>query len=90
MLCKLAFFYKGYKIEDLAELPKRTLNVMWECITIIEAQEQLKQLTVSDWANMKKNQREKLHKELYRQAFPSELKPKNYVSLSDIQKVLGK
>ena len=63
---------------------------MWESITVIEAQEQLKMFTVSDWPNMKKQAKQKLHKDLFRKAYPSNLKQKNYVTLTDLQKALGK
>lgn len=83
-------FFPAYKISDLAELSSMTLDVMWQCITMIEAQEQLKAMTIADWPNMKKAQRQKLHKDLFRQAFPRALKQKNIIELSDLQKVLGR
>ncbi len=63
---------------------------LWQSMTIIEAQEQLKQLTVADWPNMKKGARDKMHRDLFSKAYPSELKKKNYVSLEDLGKVLGR
>ena len=63
---------------------------MWQNITVIEAQEQLKRLTEIDWSNMKQAQRKKLHKKLYDLAFSGDLKPKNFVSLTDVQKALGR
>lgn len=63
---------------------------MWQAITIIEAQEQLKQMTVADWPNMKKQSRNKLHKELFSKAYPSEFRKKNYVTPEQLQKVLGR
>lgn len=89
MLCKLTRFYPAYKIDDLANLPKRTLDIMWECITVIEAQDQLKSFNISDWPNMKKAQRQKLHKELYRQAYPASLRKKNKITADDFAKMLG-
>jgi len=35
------------------------VSMLWESITMIEAQDQLKRLTVADWPNMKKSQRDK-------------------------------
>jgi hypothetical protein len=89
MICKLARFYPSYKVQELGQLPKKTLDAMWEAITIIEAQEQLKLLTALDWQNMKKEQRAKTHRELFRQAYPSSIKEKNYVSVEDLQRVFG-
>lgn len=90
MLCKIASFYSGYTIAELGNVPKRTLDIMWECITIIEAQDQLKTMTSLDWPNMKKNQRQQLHRELYKQAYPSSIKQKNYVDMNDFKRMFGK
>lgn len=40
----------------------------WQAITTIEAQDFLISLEVSDWPNMKDQQRKKLHRERYAQA----------------------
>lgn len=63
---------------------------MWECVTMIEAQEQLKLMNALDFPNMKKSQRQKIHKDLHRLAYPSSVKPKNYISIEDVQKMLGR
>lgn len=57
---------------------------------MIEAQEQLKELTSKDWPNMKKATREKFHKELYSKAYPKEMRTKKYITVQDLQKVLGR
>lgn len=57
---------------------------------MIEAQEQLKDFTAKDWPNMKKGQREKLHKDLYSKAYPKEMRTKKYITPADLQKVLGR
>jgi hypothetical protein len=72
------------------EYPDGALNKMWECITMIEAQEQLKLLSALDWPNMKKPQRTKYHKEIYSQAFPDAMRTKKYISPKDLLRVLGK
>jgi hypothetical protein len=58
-------------------------------MTAIEAQEQLKMFEVQDWGQMKKQTREKRHKELFAKAYPGEMKPKNYVSAEHVQRLLG-
>lgn len=63
---------------------------MWQAITVIEAQEQLKKLNVADWPNMKKAARTKMHKELFSKAYPREIKKKNYITAEQLQKVLGR
>jgi hypothetical protein len=64
--------------------------MMWQAITVIEAQEQLKTFNSMDWPNMKDQNRKKLHKELSQKAYPNEIRNKNYVSPQDLQKVLGR
>lgn len=63
---------------------------LWECITMIEAQEQLKMMNSLDWPNLKKEQRKNLHKDLYKQAYPDALKKKNYVSIDDLKRLQGR
>lgn len=63
---------------------------MWNMISTIEAQEQLKQMSVADWPNMKKPARTKIHKELFSKAYPSEVRKKNYITPEQLQKVLGR
>ena len=59
-------------------------------ITTIEAQEQLKQMSVADWPNVIKSERTKIHKELFSKAYPSEVRKKNYITPEQLQKVLGR
>lgn len=68
---------------DLAE-------AMWLAMTTIEAQTELVALTRMDWPNLKKKDREALHKSYYAKAFPGEMKPKNYISPADLQRMLGR
>lgn len=63
---------------------------MWNMITTIEAQEQLKQMSVADWPNVIKSERTKIHKELFSKAYPSEVRKKNYITPEQLQKVLGR
>lgn len=66
------------------------IDTLWEAITSIEAQEQLKLMNALDWPNMKKEQRQKRHRELYKQAYPSSIKEKNYITLEDLDKLQGR
>lgn len=75
---------------EILDLPNDAVEKLWECITMIEAQEQLKEFVAFDWPNMKKAQRTKLHKDLYNQAYPNQLKKKNYITIEDLGKVLGR
>lgn len=67
-----------------------TLEKFWQGITIIEAQEQLKMMSVMDWPNMKKDKRQKAHKELHKQAYPSSMSPKNYITIDDLKNMVAK
>jgi hypothetical protein len=58
-----------------------------ECMINIEAQDTLNQIMVITWPNMKQKDREKMHKKLYRQAYPDSFKEAKQLTLAD---VLGK
>ena len=72
----------------LVDYEAETLNKMWQAITVIEAQEQLKLLNALDWPNMKKENRTKLHKELSKLAYPDS-KVKKSITTKDLSKLLG-
>jgi hypothetical protein len=48
----------------------------------------LTRMSIADWPNMKKASREKLHKKLYKQAYPSTFKEKKQVSLEELATIL--
>lgn len=64
------------------------VDTLWQCITQIEAQNLLCQMSVVDWPNMKKQDREKRHKELFSMAYPKHMIPKNKITVEDLQKLL--
>lgn len=55
---------------------------------MIEAQEQLKTLSALDWTNMKKESRNKMHRDLMKKAYPFQ-KPKKSITPQDLAKMLG-
>lgn len=61
----------------------------WEAITVIEARETLTQLSVSDYPHLKKQARQKLHRELSRMAYPSTFKDKRKITLQDLKSIGG-
>lgn len=77
-------------MEEIETVDSERVESLWQAITVIEAQEQLKQMSIADWPNMKKQQRSKIHKELFKQAYPSEIRKKNYITPEDLGKVLGR
>lgn len=62
---------------------------MWEAITMIEAQEQLKKLNTLDWPNLKNDKRQKEHRRLNKIAYPSSIKEKNYITIDDLKSLQG-
>jgi len=56
---------------------------------MIEAQDQLNRLMVADWPNQKAENRKKIHKDLFKKAFPKEEKSKDVVTQDDLNKILG-
>ena len=62
---------------------------MWEAITMIEAQEQLKKLNTLVWPNLKNDKRQKEHRRLTKMAYPSSVKEKNYITIDDLKSLQG-
>lgn len=84
----MAYFY-GWTHDQLMSLDVDSFEIYWQAITTIEAQEMLKTFTCFDWPNIKKGSREKLHRQLYRQAYPASFKEAKQVSNSELAKLLG-
>jgi len=59
----------------------------YQSIEMLEAQELLSALTSHDWPNMKKAQRERLHKKLHKTAYPATYS--RPVSVEGLAKILG-
>lgn len=59
-----------------------------QAMEVLEAQERLMELSTQDWPNLKKTQRDKLHRSLHRSAYP---KTHDGIPLSPVElaKVLG-
>lgn len=62
-------------------------NEASEAMLMMEAQDTLNLIMCHTWSSMSKKDREKMHKKLYRQAYPDTFKDRKSLSLSD---VLGK
>jgi hypothetical protein len=65
-------------------------ELYFECIDIIESRQTLNQITASGFMDLKKDARNKIHKDLYKRSFPSIFKDEKQISLNDIAKILGK
>lgn len=55
----------------------------------IESQEILTRFKASDWPNLKKNDREKIHKQLHKSAYPFEWNNASPLSLADAARKLS-
>ena len=63
-----------------------TEALMFEKAAIsLEAQENLLKLTISDYPNIKSDERRKIHKDIYRKAFPND---NNMTSIAEMERIL--
>lgn len=75
---------------EILELPVPAVDSLWECITMIEAQTQLNNLTVATFSKKKDSDRSKIHKEILYKAYPDLAEKKvSVVTQSDLNRVLG-
>lgn len=63
--------------------------MLWQSITRIESQNTLLQFTVQDWSHMRKDQRNKVHRQLHKQAYPEVYESKKPKSTKDIFEMLS-
>lgn len=56
---------------------------------VLEAQELLAELKIQDWPNMKKQDRQKFHKEIFKRAYPFEWQNAAPLKLEDVAKRLA-
>ena len=80
--------YYNYKLEEVLDMEVKTYNTLSQLMYINEARESLRSIDVSCYPNMKTEARKKMHKRLYKVAYPSNFEQKNVVKLSDLTKVL--
>lgn len=66
-------FY-GISLEDVHGMDNEAVNMLFQALIALEAQENLTLLRVQDWPNMKKEARSKLFKDLNKIANPSIVK----------------
>lgn len=67
------------------------LHVMLKAMNAISARERLVDFNVSDYPSLKKQSREKLHREFYKAAFPlMEDATKNIGTTEDLMKLLSR
>lgn len=63
------------------------INTAYSGAIILENQEILKAFKLADWPMMKKEQRMRLHREIYKLAYPDQ--KKRVITTSDLKKILN-
>lgn len=63
------------------------LETYYQAIEMIESQNLLVHFKIQDWPNLKKPQRTKLHRDVYKKAYPND--KSRSLSLADLLKVQG-
>ena len=61
-------FY-GMTLDSVKKLPFSEFLNMWNCITMIEAQDTLLQIKIANYPNMGTQDKKKFHREMYKKAF---------------------
>lgn len=82
----MARFY-GWNLADIEALDYEDFNQYWLAITMIEAQEALVTMTLSDYPNMKDKDRKKLHKDMHSKAYFKQ--EERVVKVEDLQNIFG-
>lgn len=82
-------FY-GISLEDVHGMDNEAVNMLFQALIALEAQENLTLLRVQDWPNMKKEARSKLFKDLNKIANPSIVKEeRKALSTQDLAALLN-
>jgi len=66
------------------------MNVMYKCITHVHSREMLLTMSCNDYPHAKKGSREKLHKAIYKNAFPDLWEKKPIISMENLADILSK
>jgi len=84
----MCFFYH-LSPDQYWALDMETEQTLWEAITVIEAQNMLHQITLVDFPNMKTGHRNKIHKKLYRQAYPATFRESVELTPETLARAMG-
>lgn len=83
-LCKICYHY-NYTVEYVECLDSRTFRMLYNAIERFKSQDMITSMTVGDFSHMDKKQRSKLHKEVFKVAYPEQMK-KRIVTADDLIK----
>lgn len=87
-MAKTCYFY-NLSPDQYWSLDVETEYILWESITIIEAQNMLHKITLADFPNMKDGDRNKIHKKLYRQGYPATFRESVELTPEALARALG-
>ena len=65
------------------------VETLWQGITRIEAQQELVRLKSQDWPNLKQDDREEYHHQMYELAYPDIFREEKTITFEDLQNLLG-
>lgn len=77
------------KPKDVLDLDVNEVNYLWESISMIEAQDQLKQFEANDFHALSKDDRQSRHRRLFNIAYPNQQK-KDSIGLDDLARLFGR
>lgn len=75
IVCEICRFY-SYKYHEVLELDDDEFETLYLGMNMIKARETLSKFTECDWSNMKSQDRNKLHRDIYKTGYPLEFKQK--------------
>jgi len=71
MACELCNFYK-YSLKEIKDLDHRDFTMLFYGMQQIEAKRCLRSFNVSDYPTLKQDERSKLHRNMYKVAYPED------------------
>ena len=87
---KIAKVCKAYSwtYDYATSLPLNIFEKFFKCIEIIEAQDFLKECTISSWSDLKKEDRDRIRRSMHRKAFPKTWDKDKAVTMSELESIL--
>lgn len=80
----------GYKVEEIEDMEINRFNHLVRCMNINKARERLKDMENAFYGNrMNDNSRKKLHKKVYNEAIPAEMRKKKAVTVEQLGNIYG-
>lgn len=83
---KLSYFY-GWTHEEINRLAYKTAKEYYEAITVIEAQDNLVKMNITDYPSMGKSGRKSFYRQMRKKAYPEGFN--RQMSIEDFAKKIG-